>query len=52
MAVREIESFCADPVMRRYEFNFRLPEGCGPGAHQLRIGMGKRDFPPVTIEVL
>jgi SAM-dependent methyltransferase len=52
MAVLETDSFCADPMVRRYEFNFRLPPGVGPGAHRLRIGMGKRDFPPLTIEVL
>jgi hypothetical protein len=51
LAVRETDSFCADPMLRRYEFNFRLPEGVGPGAHLLRLAMGKRDFPPVTIEV-
>jgi SAM-dependent methyltransferase len=51
MAVLETESFCADPMIRRYEFNFRLPHGVGPGAHQLCIGMGKRNFPPLTIEV-
>ena len=51
MPVLETDSFCADPMIRRYEFNFRLPHGAGPGAHQLRIGMGKRDFPPLTIEV-
>jgi hypothetical protein len=48
----ETDSFCADPTIRRYEFNFRLPHGIGPGAHQLRIGMGRHDFPAVTIEVL
>lgn len=52
MAVRETDSFCADPMLRRYEFNFRMPRGVGKGPHQLRIGMGKRDFPPVTIEVV
>jgi SAM-dependent methyltransferase len=51
MAVLETDSFCADPTVRRYEFNFRLPPGVGPGAHQLCIGMGKHDFPPLTIEV-
>jgi hypothetical protein len=51
MAVRETDSFCADPMLRRYEFNFRLPEGVGPGAHSLRLSMGRREFPPVTIEV-
>ena len=29
--VLEIESFCADPVSQRYEFNFRLPAGVVPG---------------------
>src|SRR4029077_605121 len=31
-AVREIESFCADPITQRYEFNFKLPERTLPGA--------------------
>jgi SAM-dependent methyltransferase len=52
MAVLETDSFCADPMVRRYEFNFRLPPGVGPGAHQLCIGMGRHDFPPIAIEVL
>jgi SAM-dependent methyltransferase len=51
MAVRETDSFCTDPILRRYEFNFRMPEGVGPGGHILRIAMGKRDFPPMAIEV-
>ena len=29
--VREIESFCADPISQRYEFNFRLPEKIAAG---------------------
>jgi len=49
--VRETDSFCADPMQRRYEFNFRLPEGTGKGGHILRIRMGKREFPAVGIEV-
>ena len=51
LPVRETDSFCADPTQRRYEFNFRLPEGIGPGGHVLRIHMGRREFPPVGIEV-
>ena len=51
LPVLETDSFCADPMVRRYEFNFRLPRGVGSGAHQLRIGMGRHDFPPLTIEV-
>lgn len=51
MEVRETDSFCTDPTLRRFEFNFRMPQGVGPGAHLLRLAMGKRDFPPMTIEV-
>jgi hypothetical protein len=51
LPVREIDSFCADPIQRRYEFNFRLPEGMGAGAHVLRLAMGKHEFPAMGIEV-
>jgi hypothetical protein len=51
LPVRETDSFCADPTQRRYEFNFRLPEGIGRGGHVLRIRVGRREFPPVGIEV-
>jgi len=47
----ETDSFCADPLNRCYEFNFRLPSGATPGAHELRIALGKRAFQPITIEV-
>ena len=47
----EIESFCADPITQRYEFNFRLPERIGPGAHEVQVSLGKRTFPPLAIEV-
>jgi SAM-dependent methyltransferase len=49
--VREKDCFCTDPILRRFEFNFRMPEGTGPGAHVLRLAMGKREFPPMGIEV-
>ena len=49
--VRETDSFCTDPILRRYEFNFRMPEGVGPGGHVLRLSMGKREFPAMGIEV-
>jgi hypothetical protein len=48
---REIESFCADPVTQRYEFNFKLPERIAPGAHEVQISLGRRTFPPLAIEV-
>jgi SAM-dependent methyltransferase len=48
----EAESFCVDLAAGRYEFNFRVPEGIGPGRHEVRIALGKRRFAPVPIEVL
>jgi len=49
--VLDVESFCTDPVMQRYEFNFKLPLTVGPGRHELKIRMGKREFAPRPIEV-
>jgi hypothetical protein len=49
--VREIESVCTDQILGRCEFNFRMPEGVGPGGHVLRLGIGKLEFPPMGIEV-
>jgi hypothetical protein len=49
--VLEIESFCADPVSLRYEFNFRLPEGVARGPHEVLVDLGKRKFAPLEIEV-
>jgi hypothetical protein len=47
----DVESFCTDPLMQRYEFNFKLPASVGAGRHELRIRMGKREFAPLAIEV-
>ena len=52
LAVREIDSFCVDPILLRYEFNFLLPHGIAKGPHQLRLGVGRHDFPPLSIEVV
>lgn len=50
-AVPETESFCVDPVARRWEFNVPLPEGIGSGPHEVRIALGGRELAPVAIEV-
>jgi SAM-dependent methyltransferase len=50
-AVLEIESFCADPISQRHEFNFRLPAGIVPGPHEVLVSLGKRTFAPLEIEV-
>jgi len=49
--VLETESFCADPVTKRYEFNFKVPRSIGSGPHQIEVKLGKRTFPPLAIEV-
>jgi SAM-dependent methyltransferase len=47
----QIQSFCTDPVWRRYEFNFRLPSRITPGRHEVLVSLGKRTFAPLEIEV-
>ena len=49
--VDELESFCTDPRLPRYEFNFRMPAGTRPGAHALEMRAGRRRFAPITLEV-
>jgi len=49
--VTDLEDFCTDPAMLRYEFNLRLPKEVAPGPHNLWITMGRREFPPIGIEV-
>ena len=47
----DTESFCADPIGQRYEFNFRLPESIHSGPHEVRIALGNRALAPLPIEV-
>jgi SAM-dependent methyltransferase len=49
--VLELESFCTDPAMLRYEYNFRLPQDVPAGPHHIAIAMGRRAFAPLAIEV-
>jgi SAM-dependent methyltransferase len=52
VAIQSALTVCTDPVEQRHEINFALPDSIGPGAHDLRIYIGSRAFPPVTIEVV
>jgi len=52
LEVRDTDAFCADPLTKRYEFNFHLPPDIGRGAHRLEVTHGKRSFAPVTVEVM
>jgi len=45
------EYFCVDPIVQKFEFNFRLPEGLAAGAHEVRARLGHREFAPMAIEV-
>jgi len=48
---RDVEWFCADPGIMRYEFNFHIPQTISPGAHNVWLTMGRRAFAPIGIEV-
>jgi cyclopropane fatty-acyl-phospholipid synthase-like methyltransferase len=52
VAIESAVAVCTDPVEQRHEINFALPGSIGPGLHELRIYIGARAFPPVTIEVV
>ena len=52
MTVQEIDAFCIDPTTQSFEFNFQLPKAIGPGAHEIRITLGRRVLGPVAIEVV
>lgn len=45
------EYFCVDPILQKFEFNFRLPAGLPKGAHEVRARLGRREFAPLAIEV-
>jgi SAM-dependent methyltransferase len=49
IAVEELDIFCTDPLPRRWEVNFRLPEGLPPGSHALDTRLGRRRFASVAI---
>ena len=50
-AVRQLDSFCTDPLTARYEFNFRVPEGTGRGTHELTLRVGRRVLARMPVEV-
>jgi SAM-dependent methyltransferase len=49
--IPDLETFCTDPLPRRWEVNFHLPAGLTAGPHTLEFWLGRRRFAPVSIEV-
>jgi SAM-dependent methyltransferase len=47
----DIDSFCVDPLIQRYEFNFGLPDSIRAGTHEVVVRLGRRKFAPLAIEV-
>ncbi|MFN7993913.1 MAG: class I SAM-dependent methyltransferase [Bryobacteraceae bacterium] len=50
--VTRADVFCTDPLEQRYEINLFLPDAIRAGAHQVKLNLGNRTFPPVAIEVV
>jgi cyclopropane fatty-acyl-phospholipid synthase-like methyltransferase len=46
-----LEVFCTDPWTERYELNFRVPDGVRSGRATLEMRVGRRQFPPVELEI-
>jgi ubiquinone/menaquinone biosynthesis C-methylase UbiE len=51
MAVLEVETFRTDPLLRRYEVNFRVPDSIDSGVHMLEIHVGRRLLTRMEIEI-
>jgi len=51
LPVGDLEFLCIDPRQQRFDVNFRIPEEIGPGRHELRIRLGRRQLGPVLLEV-
>jgi hypothetical protein len=51
-APENVEHFCVDPRIPKYEVNFRVPEQVGGGAQRLDLKMGRKQFAPIYLEVV
>ncbi|MEX2262308.1 MAG: methyltransferase domain-containing protein [Bryobacteraceae bacterium] len=49
--IRDLEYFLTDALARRFEVNFRLPEGLSRGPAKVEMRLGHRRFAPIPIEV-
>ena len=49
--LQRLEITCIDRRAPRYEFDLRLPERMPAGRHALQIRVGRRQLPPIEVEV-
>lgn len=52
LPVKIDERFCSDPRPPRFEIHFKVAPEVPAGFHQVDIRVGRREFPPVWIEVV
>jgi len=45
------ENRCVDGMLRRYEIRFQMPDGVASGTHAMVVTLGRRDLPPMEIQV-
>ncbi|BDC52898.1 hypothetical protein F183_A52130 [Bryobacterales bacterium F-183] len=45
------ENRCVDATLRRYEIRFQMPDGVVPGTHLMAVTLGRRELPPLEIQV-
>ena len=38
-------------MLRRYEIRFQMPDGVASGTHAMVVTLGRRDLPPMEIQV-
>ena len=51
-ALADVDVFCTDALVGRYEVNVTLPEGVPRGAHMIELLCGSRRLAPTQIEVV
>ena len=51
-ALADVDVFCTDALVGRYEVNLTLPEGVQRGTHMIELRCGSRRLAPTQIEVV
>lgn len=51
LPARELDLFCTDPRLPRYELNFQLPEGIANGPAEVALDLGEKPLARVMVDV-